>query len=298
MKFCIEEEHKTCSGIYLIQVRGGSKSYVGQTINFYNRFGSHKSLLRKSKHPCGPLQSAYSKHGENSFSFKLLELCPKEDLTENEQKWMDQFGCDNLYNVCPAANSTLGLKRPIDVSIRQSINQGGLGHPGVKVCKVTGKFKAHVYSNRKRVQIGVFDTLDSAKLAIEKFESTGCIQRPLKRTNTSGYEGVWFNKINKTWVVSVTIDGKQQQVGSYATKELACDKRKLFLESGSREIKRELSRLNTSGYKGVTLDKESGKWMAKVTYKKKRMNIGRFETPELANSRRMEFIELLNEMSK
>ncbi|MEK4910603.1 HNH endonuclease [Niallia sp. FSL M8-0099] len=38
--------------------------------------------------------------------------------------------------------------------------------------------------------------------------------------------------------------------------------------------------LNTSGYKGVSYCKESGKWKAQVTYKGKRVNLGRFSSKE------------------
>lgn len=42
------------------------------------------------------------------------------------------------------------------------------------------------------------------------------------------------------------------------------------------------SRSNTSKYKGVSYDKESGKWRATLDYAKKRHNIGRFLTEEEA----------------
>lgn len=43
------------------------------------------------------------------------------------------------------------------------------------------------------------------------------------------------------------------------------------------------SRANTSGYKGVTLEKESGKWRAQITSMGKKYNLGRFLTPEEAH---------------
>lgn len=43
-----------------------------------------------------------------------------------------------------------------------------------------------------------------------------------------------------------------------------------------------ISSRNTSGYKGVTLDKRSNKWQARLRFGKKTMSLGRFDTPEQA----------------
>jgi hypothetical protein len=40
---------------------------------------------------------------------------------------------------------------------------------------------------------------------------------------------------------------------------------------------------NTSGYKGVSWDKRSGKWRAHICVNGKQKNLGRYTTPELAN---------------
>lgn len=44
-----------------------------------------------------------------------------------------------------------------------------------------------------------------------------------------------------------------------------------------------LSPLNTSGYKGVSYVKESGKWRADIYYNKKRICLGRYQTKEEAH---------------
>ena len=40
---------------------------------------------------------------------------------------------------------------------------------------------------------------------------------------------------------------------------------------------------NTSGYRGVSLDKRTGKWRAQVGHEGKMLSAGYYETPELAN---------------
>lgn len=38
----------------------------------------------------------------------------------------------------------------------------------------------------------------------------------------------------------------------------------------------------SSGIRGVSFDKTSGKWVAKIAYDNRRKNLGRFDTPEEA----------------
>jgi hypothetical protein len=45
---------------------------------------------------------------------------------------------------------------------------------------------------------------------------------------------------------------------------------------------------NKSGYRGVHFDKESRKWRASIRHHRRLINIGRFETPELAWNARVE----------
>lgn len=37
--------------------------------------------------------------------------------------------------------------------------------------------------------------------------------------NTSGYKGVWFNKVGKKWIVHLYFDGKNHHIGQFDTKE-------------------------------------------------------------------------------
>jgi hypothetical protein len=45
---------------------------------------------------------------------------------------------------------------------------------------------------------------------------------------------------------------------------------------------------NTSGYKGVSWDEASGQWRAQITEDGKRVNLGRYNTPEEAHAAYME----------
>jgi group I intron endonuclease len=81
------------SGIYTITNTTNNKIYVGKTKNFYFRWASHISGLRKNKHSNKHLQNAWNKYGEECFKFEILENCEENFLYGLEHYWC------NILNV-------------------------------------------------------------------------------------------------------------------------------------------------------------------------------------------------------
>ena len=96
--------------IYKIINTVNNKIYVGSALNFNLRKNSHLGYLRKNTHINKHLQSAYNKHGEDSFIFEVIEDCNKEDLLKREQFYIDTLNPE--YNICKIAGSKLGWKTP------------------------------------------------------------------------------------------------------------------------------------------------------------------------------------------
>lgn len=67
-------------------------------------------MLKHNKHSNNHIQDSYNKYGISNFSFKILMLCFVEELTKNEQEWMDHFRDWNR-----------GLKPP-ETSLRMTVN--------------------------------------------------------------------------------------------------------------------------------------------------------------------------------
>lgn len=106
------------SGIYKIININSNNIYVGSTNNFRHRFSSHKCLLRKNKHPNKHLQSAWSKYGEESFQFEVIEGCEQNKLIEREQHYIDNL--KPHYNKLSIAGSSFGHKMPRDSILKRS----------------------------------------------------------------------------------------------------------------------------------------------------------------------------------
>lgn len=89
-------------GIYKIESPSG-KCYIGQSVNIDKRIYEHKRQLSAGTHCNRKLQNAYNKYKE-SLMWEVLEVVPKEDLTNREQFWIDELDAvAQGYNICKIA---------------------------------------------------------------------------------------------------------------------------------------------------------------------------------------------------
>ena len=102
------------SGIYCIVNKVNGKRYIGQAVDLLKRWNfEHKVGKKSNEH----LKRAINKYGIQNFEFIVLEYlsAKKEILVEAEQKWLDFYfkngNGNRLYNICPNAETVLGLKR-------------------------------------------------------------------------------------------------------------------------------------------------------------------------------------------
>lgn len=96
------------SGVYEIVHSTSGKRYVGSAVKFGSRWSVHRHHLERGTHHCSPLQNAWKKYGEASFSFRPLLVCDREHLVEYEQACIDALRPS--YNVCPKAGNSLGYR--------------------------------------------------------------------------------------------------------------------------------------------------------------------------------------------
>lgn len=58
------------------------------------------------------------------------------------------------------------------------------------------------------------------------------------------------------------------------------------IQSSNQRIRKD----NLSGYRGVHLDRQTLKWVSRVQYNKKRVNLGHYNTAEEAHEARINFL--------
>lgn len=110
------------SGVYVIVNKVNNKQYVGSAIDLAQRKTVHFTKLRHNKHASRHLQAAFKKHGEDAFSFSVLETLESPDratLLACEQKWMDMLR--PAYNKRLVADSNLGIPMPESLKVHNSV---------------------------------------------------------------------------------------------------------------------------------------------------------------------------------
>lgn len=89
-------------GVYAIFCKATGLPYIGASVNVYARTFNHITSLRRGRHSSQKLLHAWKTYGENEFDIVILEFCPKEQLAEREQYYINAWDSYNSgYNGDP-----------------------------------------------------------------------------------------------------------------------------------------------------------------------------------------------------
>ena len=111
------------AGIYAIIHIASNRLYVGSSKDIERRWQQHRYRLNKNMHHSRYLQHMWTKYGEASFAFTLLEFCQLEHLLKREQYWIDYL--KPVFNTLQIAGSPLGYKA--SDSSRQKMSESRKG---------------------------------------------------------------------------------------------------------------------------------------------------------------------------
>jgi group I intron endonuclease len=78
-------------GIYGWKNVVNGKWYIGQSVNVYERKCTHLQKARRGRHHNAHFQSAFTKYGENSFEFYVLEEVPENLLDIRERAYIRYY---------------------------------------------------------------------------------------------------------------------------------------------------------------------------------------------------------------
>ena len=86
-------------GIYKITNLVNGKTYVGQSVDIYSRWKSHRHEGKQNHNAY--LHRSIHKYGLGNFSFEIIERCSVDLLDELEKKYIRKLGCiaPNGYNM-------------------------------------------------------------------------------------------------------------------------------------------------------------------------------------------------------
>jgi len=202
------------SGIYKIQNIVNGKMYIGSAISLKKRLCKHKAMLRHNNHDNIYLQRAWNKYGENSFEFFIIEeVTNKTLLIEREQCYIDMYDFDSLYNICPTAGSSLGIR--FSGATKEKLSKQRLGHlvPKETREKLAKASSTYITYNGKTQNIKEW----AKDIGISDASLRGRLKRgwTIEKALTSG-------PITKFAEKSITFNGKTQNLKKWA-EELGID---------------------------------------------------------------------------
>ncbi|MBT6047738.1 MAG: GIY-YIG nuclease family protein [Candidatus Scalindua sp.] len=141
---------KHLSGIYEIICKPTQKRYVGSAVNLERRKKQHFTNLQKSNHPNTYLQNSYTKYGKDNFEFKILCYYEPTELIFQEQRFLDYYKKDSLFNICKTAGSTLGLRHTDETKKKISLGNKGNKHTDEAKIKISKVHKGKIISEKTK----------------------------------------------------------------------------------------------------------------------------------------------------
>lgn len=141
------------TGVYIWLHEDSGTLYIGSAAkSFSHRKKVHVRKLRKGAHHCKHFQAAWSKYGEDAFSFHIVERCLPEQSLVAEQKWLIIARSEGyrLYNTYLAAGSPFGTKHSEET--RRKLSLAGIGrvHSEETKQKISSALKGRGCSEERR----------------------------------------------------------------------------------------------------------------------------------------------------
>lgn len=184
-------------GIYCITNTANNKKYIGQSRNIEKRWRGHIGDLNRNKHSNSHMQNAWNTYGAQSFSFVIVEICDRDELTDREKYWMD------YYNT---------LDRDLGYNLREAGDTSKVCSEGERnnSAKITEKQAKEVI---KLLQLGLtirkiqsktnvpYRIIDHIRRKETWIHLTNNITFPC--ITSSSYRGVSYNKKMKKWVACI-----------------------------------------------------------------------------------------------
>jgi group I intron endonuclease len=261
---------KLC-GIYIIENLINGDFYVGQSIDIRHRTNYHMRTLKKGNHYNFHLQRAVNKYGANNFKPKILLLCEKDQLTYYEQEIVNIM--NPVYNICKECVDTCkGISPSEETRKKMSKNHAdfrgensvwkGRHHTEESKEKIREKRKLYIVSDDARKK------MSKSRKGRKHTEKS----KLLMSENQKGEKNSFYNKKHT-----------DETIQKIVSKNIGVKKR---FDTSSK-------------YVGVSRRKESGKWRAIIVYKKKSIEIGRYDTEkEAAIAYNTKAIELYGKNAK
>lgn len=163
-------------GIYGIVSKRSNKIYIGKTTDFAHRRIRHNYLLKANKHFNKHLQRTYNKYGKEDLEFVMLQECTTQELTTEEQKWVN-LNIHRLLNhvkdvikLCGPENPFFGHKHTDNTKIKMRAAKvgkyNGVNNPNFGK-KSSLETKIKIATRNSGTKLSINDVLKIKKLLLD-----------------------------------------------------------------------------------------------------------------------------------
>ena len=228
--------------IYLVENIVNCKKYIGQTSKTLNRRRSNHFAEAKMKRCKSAFYNALRKYDRESFSWKII----KDDISDNDADYYERFYIREYNSLVPNGyNIESGgcLHKKLSEETKKKISIANKG-------KLTGR--RHSEESKKRMSLS----------------KTGVKRSPFSdewKTNIGlGQSGekhhMWGKKHSEETLkkISNSLSGEKHPLFGVE----CSDDRKINISKG--HAKSNLSKVNSTGFKGVCWNKKNKKWTASI----------------------------------
>ena len=190
----------TC-GIYWIRNTVNDKKYIGLAVNIEKRWCIHKATLRGEYHDNDYLQKAWNKYGEESFEFKIIKQCERDEkeLKSKEIYYIKKHktfrGDGGGYNLNRGGDGNLGWIANEEQRRANSESKKGIPCSEEQKRKISLKLngtpKPEGYGQRKQG-----------------------VKKNYKNKTSSKHVGVYLDKSRKNWSFGLTyqVNGETKRI--------------------------------------------------------------------------------------
>lgn len=115
-------------GIYQITNTVTGKCYVGSSVDIDGRWSIHRSDLRNNRHHSIKLQRSWNIHLQSVWTWTVLQLCDRNELSWLEALWMDKLNSvENGYNCSKITLENGNIRRFHSEKTKDKIKRANLG---------------------------------------------------------------------------------------------------------------------------------------------------------------------------
>jgi group I intron endonuclease len=299
-----KKKKEIIAGIYCIINLLDGKMYIGWAIDIIKRWKQHINLLNKNKHWNNYLQHAWNKYKEENFCFKIIEIYdPDLDhlklmeiyfIALNNSYVLDGGG----YNMTRGGDGSLGLSHTEETKKKQSDVKKGKPSKlkGVKQSKEVVERRASFLRGKPSPQKGVKRSEESKKKMSDAQKG---------HAPTKGFTGRKHTEESKQKMAKGSTGKKHSEESKNKISQsnmgrpgivLNQDK-KDHLSSVDQGVKKRKN--SSSKYIGVSYFERTGKYVAKINYRRKSYYLGYFVLEiEAAHAYDMKALELYGPNAK